>query len=315
MFSVLIPSYNAEKTILRTINSVLNQTYSDYEILIMDDGSKDNTVELINSIKDLRIKLFQQENSGPGTARNNLIEKATADYIVFLDADDYLDVNFFEYLHDEIIRKKPDVVFINVKRVNNQGDLIETQNISKYIHESKDEIINRQLTGQIPWGACRKVYKTRLIKSNNIKFLEVKVGEESLFSFMALKQAQSFSILNEALYYYVDTPNSLSKYIVKDQYISIYEAIYTNLSEKNLLSEHETALNTLLFIGTILNIRYFLYKQENFDIKFELNQILIKKPSVKYMTIKYKFIYLMSKFKLYFLIKIGLKWHLKHINK
>jgi len=86
--SVIIPAYNAEKTIRETIESVCKQTFSDFELIIINDGSKDKTLEIAQSIKDKRIKVFCYENRGLSTARNRGISKANGEYIAFLDADD-----------------------------------------------------------------------------------------------------------------------------------------------------------------------------------------------------------------------------------
>ena len=87
LISVIIPAYNAEKTILETIESVLKQTFLDFELIIINDGSQDSTVEIISSLQDSRIKLFCYPNSGLSASRNRGIFHATGDYISFLDAD------------------------------------------------------------------------------------------------------------------------------------------------------------------------------------------------------------------------------------
>lgn len=86
--SVIVPAYNAENTILETIGSVQQQTFSDFELIVINDGSNDRTLELLNSLTDSRLKIFSYENAGVGVARNRGISHATGKFIAFLDADD-----------------------------------------------------------------------------------------------------------------------------------------------------------------------------------------------------------------------------------
>jgi len=88
VISVIIPAYNAEKTILETIQSLQKQTFTDFEIIVINDGSTDGTVELLNAIEDSRVKVFSYENGGLPVARNRGIDRATGEYITFVDADD-----------------------------------------------------------------------------------------------------------------------------------------------------------------------------------------------------------------------------------
>ena len=101
-FSVIIPIYNKEKDVETTIKSVLNQTYIDYEIILVDDGSTDNSLNIVNAIEDDRIQIFTKQNEGVSKTRNYGITKAKAEYIAFLDADDYWYPNHLEILHNLI---------------------------------------------------------------------------------------------------------------------------------------------------------------------------------------------------------------------
>ena len=98
-FSVIIPIYNKEKDVETTIKSVLNQTYIDYEVILVDDGSTDNSLDIVNAIEDDRIQIFTKQNEGVSKTRNYGITKAKAEYIAFLDADDYWYPNHLENLN------------------------------------------------------------------------------------------------------------------------------------------------------------------------------------------------------------------------
>ena len=113
LLSVIIPAYNVEKYIDHCLNTVTNQTYKNLEIIIVDDGSPDNSGKIIDdwSKKDCRIKVIHKENGGLGFARNSGLEIATGDYIAFIDSDDYIDLNMYETLINKAIETKSDIVY------------------------------------------------------------------------------------------------------------------------------------------------------------------------------------------------------------
>ena len=152
LISVIIPAYNSEKYIRKSIDSVINQTYTTWELIVIDDGSHDKTFEILKQYTkvDVRIHAIRQENAGPGIARNVGIAAAKGDYAVFIDSDDFVEEEYFELLakHDE------DVVFINVRNVDENGRVLKKEYMSKNKHLTKDTILRSQMTGRINWGGC-----------------------------------------------------------------------------------------------------------------------------------------------------------------
>lgn len=148
--SVIIPAYNSEKYIGKSIESVQTQLFQNWELIVVDDGSKDNTFNVAESYANLdnRIRVIHQKNAGPGIARNTGIAAANGDYIVFFDSDDYVEKDYFQLLseHDE------DVVFINVRNVDEQGHILNEKYMTKNRRLSKDVILRRQMTGRIDCG-------------------------------------------------------------------------------------------------------------------------------------------------------------------
>ena len=148
--SVIIPVYNAEHYVGRCIESVQAQTYNNWQMILVDDGSKDKSLEICQRYADLdkRIHVIHQENQGPGIARNTGIAAAKGEYVVFIDSDDYIEKEYFKLLaqHDE------DVVFINVQNVDEQGNVLQKDFMSSNRTLSKDTILRRQMTGRIDWG-------------------------------------------------------------------------------------------------------------------------------------------------------------------
>src|SRR5690554_5639650 len=111
-FSILIPAYNAENFIAESILSVMNQTYPNWEMIIVNDGSTDNTLDILREYEtiDKRIKVINQENKGPLLAREAGIDISTGDYLMFLDADDYYELNTLELVNEEIKMNNPDLL-------------------------------------------------------------------------------------------------------------------------------------------------------------------------------------------------------------
>lgn len=162
MISVIIPAYNSEMFIGKCIDSVLAQTYSNWELIAIDDGSRDNTFGILKKYAeaDSRIRVIHQENQGPGIARNTGIAEANGNYVVFIDSDDYIEKDYFELLaeHDE------DVVFFNVQNVDEKGNVIKQDSMSSNKTLSKDTLIRRQMTGMVNWGGTQVSENQRITR-------------------------------------------------------------------------------------------------------------------------------------------------------
>lgn len=151
--SAIVPVYNSEKYVEQCIESILSQTYQDWELILVDDGSKDNSLSILQEYanRDTRIHVIHQENKGPGIARNVGVDYATGDYIVFIDSDDRVYKDYFNLLSN----KKEDVVFIDVNQVDKNGNIIKKEYMSSYNNLSKDVFLRQQMTGKINWGGTQ----------------------------------------------------------------------------------------------------------------------------------------------------------------
>lgn len=148
--SVIIPVYNAAPYLVRSVNSVINQTFPNWELILVDDGSKDSSGQICDEFaqRDSRVRVIHQHNAGAGAARNKGMSIAQGEYVLFVDSDDFIEKDYFEKLsaHTE------DLVFIDVDRVSLEGKVVGTEYLSKYSGLNKDEIVRRQMTGRMPWG-------------------------------------------------------------------------------------------------------------------------------------------------------------------
>ena len=150
MISVIVPAYNSENYISRCIDSILAQNYCNWELIAVDDGSSDRTFSILMKYaeSDRRVHVIHQENQGPGIARNAGIAAANGDYIVFVDSDDYIENSYFQFLSEH----NEDVVFIDVRNVDEFGNVVKEDKMSLNKHLTKDVILRRQMTGRIDWG-------------------------------------------------------------------------------------------------------------------------------------------------------------------
>ena len=157
--SAIVPVYNTEKLVGRCIDSVIAQTYPNWELILVDDGSTDGSLGVLREYetKDSRIKAIHQDNAGPGLARNKGIENATGDYIVFVDSDDVIKPDYFEKLSYETA----DVVFIDINQVDEDFNVQRKEHMSDYQSLSKDDLLRSQLTGKFPWGGVAQGSQSR----------------------------------------------------------------------------------------------------------------------------------------------------------
>lgn len=263
--SVVIPVYNAEKSLKRCLDSVVNQTYDNWEVIAINDGSSDNSYKILQEyeLKDQRFKILSQSNHGPGYARNVGIRETTGEYIVFLDSDDYIENLYFQELVECVKKNHSDIVFIDVIQENPNGKLIKHETMSKYKNKTKDTIIRHQMTGKLPWGGCRKAVRAELIKRNNITYSEDIVGEEALFSFKALSSANIISFIDKPYYHYINYPNSQSKKGDDNPWGHICKKMRIFLKENNLLQDYHKTINSFGFTSSIITINRI---SNNYDI-------------------------------------------------
>ena len=201
--SIIVPIYNASKYLKKCLDSLVNQTKKELEFILINDGSTDDSESIIKSYKDDRIRYFKRSNHGIGKTRNFGINKASGKYIMFLDSDDYLDYNACELLYKKALNENSDLVVFDFYRV-------EKELKSVIIRDFKSTCLknNPSILLYINLGISNKLFKSELIKKNNIKFVENLKYEDAPFVVETLFNAKKISKLNEKLHYYVIHSNS-----------------------------------------------------------------------------------------------------------
>lgn len=252
MISVIVPVYNAEKYIDRCVNSIISQTYGDWELFLIDDGSKDNSLERIKQYekKDKRIKALHQENQGAGAARNKGLEMVSGDYVVFVDSDDYIEPDYFRLLSNHT----EDVVFIDVNRRDANGKVTAEEKLSVLKGKSKDDILRGQMTGQILWGGVRKAARRSLISENQIRYSQHKVGEEAVYSFLLLYYADSFSFIEKPVYNYEVHSDSLSQTVQEDPWGPVALALKQTVKNIGCYEKYADTLNCFVYTAGIVSL-------------------------------------------------------------
>lgn len=170
--SVIVPVYNVEKYLKQCLDSIVNQTYKNLEIIIVNDGTKDNSMKIVEEyLQDKRIKVINKENGGLSSARNIGIKEATGDYISFIDSDDYISLNMYEDLVKNI--NGEDIIIFNYSRLDDKTKKIVK---NKYIKNNKMIILDKKLNylySRIELVCWNKIYKATFIKEKKINFLEI----------------------------------------------------------------------------------------------------------------------------------------------
>lgn len=250
--SVIVPVYNTEFLVGRCIDSITAQTYPDWELILVDDGSTDGSLGVLREYesRDSRIKVIHQENAGPGLARNKGIQNASGDYIVFVDSDDVVKPDYFEKLSHETA----DVVFIDINQVDEDFHVQREEHMSDYRALSKDDLLRSQMTGKFPWGGWRKAVKTGLLLKNGIGFTEHKVGEEAIYTFMLMHCAGSVSFIKGVVYEYVTRAGSQSDTKDDDPWGGAAAALKEKAKQTGLYEQYADTVNAFIATAAIVSL-------------------------------------------------------------
>lgn len=207
--SVIIPVFNTEKYISKCLSSLVNQTLDDIEIICVNDGSTDNSLEIIEKIanNDARIKIINQEHKKQGAARNSGLRIAEGEYIGFVDSDDWVDLNYYEMLYNTAKKYDADIALATNVRIGNGKTKkrleITEEKTAETLQEKID--IGNQVKNPCP---TNKIYRHSMLKDNNIIWPEGVFCEDKLFTIQAIYYANKIVTVPDVNYYYFRNPNS-----------------------------------------------------------------------------------------------------------
>lgn len=252
LISVIIPVYNAEQYLKKCLNSILVQTYRQWEVIAIDDGSKDDSYKILEeyAANDSRFLVESKENEGPGLTRNRALDRANGDYIVFLDSDDYIEPNYFALLFEKVKKTSAEVVFIDIIQEKENGKVIAHEKMSKFQNFCRKKMIGCQMTGYMPWGGCRKAVSRSLIEKHHLRYTDDVVGEEAVFSFELLRNAKEVAFIAKDLYHYINHPGSQSKDPNGTWAITL-KKMRDHLETQGMLEEYEEHVDSFAFVVLI----------------------------------------------------------------
>ena len=204
--SIIIPVYNVEDYIEKCLNSIKNQTYSNFEVIIVNDGSPDNSEKIIKKfLKDDRFLYYIKENGGLSDARNYGVKYVQGDYFLFVDSDDYIDNKLLETLNNTLNKEKYDIIKFNVIDVIDNQKIKQMEKLRKSQVVKINDLVNFHYF-EPAWSFC---YNTKFYKDNNFKFEIGKYHEDYGLIPLILLKASSIYYLNYFGYYYVKRENSI----------------------------------------------------------------------------------------------------------
>lgn len=312
--SIIVPVYNVEQYLEKCLESLVHQTYKNVEIILVNDGSTDNSRKIISKYekKYNNIICIDKENGGQGSARNLGIKEAKGDYITFVDSDDWISTNMCELMIEKALKNNSDLVFANFSTVKNEvielGDVYgnkETDNVKKYL-----------LTQS---GPCHKLIKKDIIVDNNLYFPEIRAYEDiNVVPLWGLK-AKNISYIEDSVYFYLIREGSTMK---QQKFNTKLEAIFYSM--ENMLKQYKIIDKDLVYIKEIewLFIEHLLHGASLRFFKFENHEKYLNKINkimkenfpnwnknfyYKNQTFKYKLVCTMFYKKMYSILKFCLK--------
>ena len=278
LVSIVIPVYNVEKYIEKCINSLLAQTYQNLEIILIDDGSNDNSLILLQRYAetDERIKLFQQKNQGAAIARNYGLRVANGNYVIFLDSDDYFDEKLIELSVKKAEKYDADITIFQAEAFDNVTGMIcplndKIKKSPQYLNETfcykniKNDIFNSFLIA--PWN---KLYKKSFLDKHKFEFQNIKRTNDLLFTSETLVKANKIILLDEILVHYRTGLSSNLQSGNQKTPLEFYKALYElkrYLEKNKLYVEVEKSYQKMVF-------DVFCYNLNSLKTKDKFNEVI-----------------------------------------
>lgn len=230
MISIIMPAYNSEKYISEAIESVCNQSYENWELVIVDDGSTDHTSKIIDEYAsiDIRIKVFHRKNEGVSMARNFALKQTRGEYVTFIDSDDVYRINRLEKML-QMFEQHPncDIVFSKHKEFKgelNKDDIID----SKKVEISDDNILEKVISDSTKQFMCNTMLKAEIARKE--KFAPIRFAEDFCYIRDCACHCKQMVVLDEILYFYRrDNENAMTSHFFSEKYTSDYMKLVENI--------------------------------------------------------------------------------------
>lgn len=247
-FSLIIPVYNVEAYVERCLMSIKNQTYQNYEVIIVNDGSTDQSKNVIKKCikEEKKFQYYEKENGGLSDARNYGVQYVTGDYILFIDSDDYIEKELLQKLNDCIEKYNFDIVRFEAQLVDDDGTLLSIPKKANLISQKKFEALTFIFSAELIEPAWLYAYKTEFWLHNRFEYAKGKIHEDYGLTPIILDKAKSIGWLNYIGYNYVQRKNSIMNQVdyhkllkrvgdFKEQFLKHRELIRPNTNESKLI--------------------------------------------------------------------------------
>lgn len=243
LISVIVPVYKVEQYLDRCIKSLVEQTYSNIEIIIVDDGSPDNCPMMCDKWKkeDTRIRVIHKKNGGLSDARNAGLEVAKGVYVAFVDSDDYVDMQYIEILYYMMKRTNADLVACNCEIVKQEQSCKPRK--KKIVTNIKEKELKEITTTTIGVNAWNKLYKRTLFE--HIRFPVGKIHEDAGIWWKIVYYASKVVAVEEKLYFYCQNPESIMHTAFTMKHMDLVDVLFSQYKEFKHLNEHEYACRIL----------------------------------------------------------------------
>lgn len=318
LISIIIPIYNVEKYLPKCIENVINQSYKNLEIILIDDGSTDSSGKICDEYKkiDSRIKVIHKKNGGVSSARNIGLDEASGNWISFVDADDWLEKDFCKLLLENILKEQVDIGICSYNRIVSNN--IEIINFHRNEIIDSRNFLNNCLNPQSGFGTCiMKIYNRLLI--DKLRFDEnLKVAEDALFNIEMSKNIEKILILNKALYNYrINLESTVKKF--DENYVKKYK-FAMEINKNYILNQYtndekiiEEFNNFVAFHVMLIAVNYCFHPENKEKNKIKLLKKVcnieifkegISNSNYKSFSITRKITLFTLKYKLYYLTKL-----------
>ena len=284
--SVIVPVYNVEAYLEKCVESILRQTYTNLEILLINDGSTDNSGDLCDqlALRDQRIRVIHKENGGLSDARNTGIEEASSDLIGFVDSDDYIDEDMYETLYRQMLESKAELSMCGHYDVYHQIPEKQVVAIQTWVLTPEEAIRMVMEAKILSVTAVNKLYKKELF--DQLRFEMGKIAEDAFIMIRLIHQCSKVVATNEKKYYYVHRENSITTQKFSLKFLNVIEAYEQNA---NIIRENYPKLTDVATMR--LNWAYFyildrLLVDSEFEDKALEDRLLafLKKNTVSILT-------------------------------
>lgn len=258
LISVVVPIYNVEKYLNKCVDSIINQSYKNLEIILVDDGSTDNSSKICDEYlkKDNRIKVIHKKNGGLSDARNTGLDSAKGNYISFIDSDDYISSDYYEKMINKIIKDKSDLCITDIKTVY-ENDNYEFVNKAYNGEATSIGFINTGLAA----SACNKLFKRELF--NKYKFEKGKINEDIAVIIPILANVKKISYVEKTYYYYVQRGNSIQNSSFSYKRFDIIHSVDLTLDRIKDNKNYSEIKDALVFNQIVVLLLYVIPKISN----------------------------------------------------